>query len=123
MSSGNSSTGTHTNGNFATLGSSPPSAVGGKGRAIPPKATHEDASVELKTMNSERGAARGSIPLGEDIMQIARIGEFPAMQRLFDEKKFSANHKDEEGITPLDVRISINFGTFHKCGINSWNIY
>ncbi|BAE65354.1 ankyrin repeat protein [Aspergillus flavus] len=101
MSSGNSSTGTHTNGNFATLGSSPPSAVGGKGRAIPPKVTHEDASVELKTMNPERGAARGSIPLGEDIMQIARIGEVPAMQRLFDEKKFSANHKDEEGITPL----------------------
>lgn len=74
-------------------------------------------------MNPERGAARGSIPLGEDIMQIARIGEVPAMQRLFDEKKFSANHKDEEGITPLHVRISISFGTFHKCGINSWNIY
>ncbi|GMF80284.1 unnamed protein product [Aspergillus oryzae] len=107
MSSGNSSTGTHTNGNFATLGSSPPSTVGGKGRAIPPKVTHEDASVELKTMNPERGAARGSIPLGEDIMQIARIGEVPAMQRLFDEKKFSANHKDEEGITPLHVRYNI----------------
>ena len=119
MSSGNSSTETHTNGSFATLSSSPPSALGGKGQAIPPKVTLEDASVELKTMNSERGAVRGSIPLGEDIMQIARIGEVSAMQRLFDERKFSANHKDEEGITPLHVRILVMFGTFHAYGISS----
>jgi palmitoyltransferase len=107
MSSGNSSE-TYTNGSAATLGSSPPSALSGKSRAIPPKVTREAASVELKAMNSERGAVKGSIPLGEDIMQIARIGEISAMQRLFDEKKFSVNHKDEEGITPLHVRINLS---------------
>lgn len=36
-------------------------------------------------------------------MQIARIGEIGPMQRLFDEKKFTANYQDEEGITPLHV--------------------
>lgn len=55
-------------------------------------------------MKPERGVVKGSIPLGEDIMQIARIGEIPAMRRLFDEKKFTANHQDDEGITPLHVR-------------------
>ncbi|KAE8349296.1 Palmitoyltransferase akr1 [Aspergillus coremiiformis] len=101
MSSGNSSTETQINSSSTTLTSSPPSTLSGKGRVIPPKVTQEDVSVELKNMNSERGVVKGSIPLGEDIMQIARIGEVSAMQRLFDEKKFSANHKDDEGITPL----------------------
>lgn len=57
--------------------------------------------VELKTMQSN--APKGSIPLGEDIMQLARIGEIPAMQNLFATKKLTANHRDEEGITPLHV--------------------
>lgn len=57
--------------------------------------------VELKTMRSD--APKGSIPLGEDIMQLARIGEIPAMQNLFATKKLTANHRDEEGITPLHV--------------------
>ena len=75
-----------------------------KSSTSPPKGTQQDASVELKNMKSERDGARGSIPLGEDIMQIARIGEVPAMQRIFDEKKLTARYKDEEGITPLHVR-------------------
>lgn len=58
--------------------------------------------VELKTMRSD--APKGSIPLGEDIMQLARIGEIGAMQNLFTTKKLTANHRDEEGITPLHVR-------------------
>ncbi|RAH73614.1 uncharacterized protein BO66DRAFT_388712 [Aspergillus aculeatinus CBS 121060] len=36
-------------------------------------------------------------------MQIARIGEISVMQKLFDEEKFRADYKDEEGITPLHV--------------------
>ncbi|GAB1217155.1 palmitoyltransferase akr1 [Aspergillus terreus] len=85
-------------GGTAGLGSSPPSATSGKGT---PQTSDEDASVELKTMKPERGGVKGSIPLGEDIMQVARIGEVAAMQRLFDEKKFTATYTDEEGITPL----------------------
>ena len=36
-------------------------------------------------------------------MQLARIGEIGAMQNLLATKKFTANHRDEEGITPLHV--------------------
>lgn len=36
-------------------------------------------------------------------MQLARIGEIGAMQNLFVTKKLTANHRDEEGITPLHV--------------------
>jgi hypothetical protein len=63
--------------------------------------TSPNADVELKTMAPS--APRRSIPLGEDIMQLARIGEIGAMQNLFVTKKLTANHRDEEGITPLHV--------------------
>ncbi|KAI9373150.1 hypothetical protein BJX61DRAFT_400622 [Aspergillus egyptiacus] len=84
--------------NSAALGSSPPSVPSNKSAPTPPKVATDDVSVELKSMNQERSR---SIPLGEDIMQIARIGEVSVMRSMFDEKKFTAKHKDEEGITPL----------------------
>ena len=62
-----------------------------------------NADVELKNMQSN--APKGSIPLGEDIMQLARIGEIGAMQNLFANKNLTANHRDAEGITPLHVRL------------------
>ncbi|KAJ5387235.1 hypothetical protein N7509_009776 [Penicillium cosmopolitanum] len=61
--------------------------------------TPSNTDVEMKNMQSN--APKGSIPLGEDIMQLARIGEIGAMQNLFATKKLTANHRDEEGITPL----------------------
>lgn len=63
--------------------------------------TPSNTDVEMKNMQSN--APKGSIPLGEDIMQLARIGEIGAMQNLFATKKLTANHRDEEGITPLHV--------------------
>lgn len=57
-------------------------------------------------MKPERGGVKGSIPIGEDVMQIARIGEIAVMQKMFDEKKSHPNYKDEEGITPLHVRVT-----------------
>jgi len=62
-----------------------------------------NADVELKNMQSN--APKGSIPLGEDIMQLARIGEIGAMQNLLATKNLTANHRDAEGITPLHVRL------------------
>lgn len=52
-------------------------------------------------MASGSQGVKGSIPLGEDIMQLARIGEVGPMQKLFETKKLSAKYTDEEGITPL----------------------
>lgn len=45
-----------------------------------------------------------SLPVEEDIMQLARLGEISAIQKLFDSGKFDATYKDEQGITPLHVR-------------------
>ena len=44
-----------------------------------------------------------SLPVEEDIMQLARLGEIAAIQKLFDGGKFDATYKDEQGITPLHV--------------------
>ena len=45
-----------------------------------------------------------SLPVEEDIMQLARLGEIGAIQKLFDTGKFDATYTDEQGITPLHVR-------------------
>ncbi|KAJ4407059.1 palmitoyltransferase akr1 [Didymella pomorum] len=42
-----------------------------------------------------------SLPVEEDIMQLARLGEIGAIQKLFDSGKFDATYTDEQGITPL----------------------
>lgn len=81
---------------------SPPAQNSDKESSTPPN------DVELKSMRPD--APKGSIPLGEDIMQLARIGEIGAMQNLFANKKLTANHRDEEGITPLHV-------CFHPYGV------
>lgn len=46
-----------------------------------------------------------TLPVEEDLMQLARLGEIGAIQKLFDSGKYDATYKDEQGITPLHVRI------------------
>jgi palmitoyltransferase ZDHHC13/17 len=43
------------------------------------------------------------LPIEEDLMQLARLGEIKAIQKLFDEGKYDANSSDEQGITALHV--------------------
>jgi len=43
------------------------------------------------------------LPIEEDIMQLARLGEIGAIQKLFDRGMFDAQYADEQGITPLHV--------------------
>jgi palmitoyltransferase ZDHHC13/17 len=74
----------------------------GKSSAAPPQASTE--GVELKNMNGQAGAVP-QLPIESDVMQLARLGEIGAMQKLFDTKKFNAKHQDEEGITPLHVSL------------------
>lgn len=54
-------------------------------------------------MASESDEVKAPLPVEEDIMQLARLGEVAAVQKLFESKKFNAKYKDEEGITPLHV--------------------
>lgn len=64
-----------------------------------------DHNVELRDM----AAKASSAPLEDDIMQLARLGEIGAIQKLFDSKKYDATYKDEQGITPLHVRFLHEF--------------
>jgi hypothetical protein len=80
------------------------SGPAGKAATIPPKVSHSDDAVELKNMEASRDDAKDSVPIEEDIMQLARLGEVVAVKKLFDSRKFVANYRDEEGITPLHVR-------------------
>lgn len=51
----------------------------------------------------EGSSADDKLPLHEDLMQLARLGEVGPVQKLFQDGKYDAQYMDEEGITPLHV--------------------
>lgn len=60
-------------------------------------------------LNSEMGMEMGSLPADapvpdKDVMQVARVGDITAMERLFESGEYDATYADDEGITPLHVR-------------------
>ena len=59
----------------------------------------EQAAAKSKELDNPDG----KLPLHEDIMQLARLGEIGPIQRLLEDGKYDAAYKDEEGITPLHV--------------------
>jgi palmitoyltransferase ZDHHC13/17 len=61
---------------------------------------HDNSQVELQEMIS----GKPRLPIEEDIMQLARLGEIKAIDKLFKSGKFEVQYKDEQGITPLHVR-------------------
>jgi palmitoyltransferase len=67
----------------------------GKTAAASPKLS-ADEHVEMTDLP-------GGLLEEEDIMQLARLGDIPAIQKLFDSGKFAAQYCDDEGITPLHV--------------------
>lgn len=62
--------------------------------------------MEDENLERENGESNNEekLPLHEDVMQLARLGEIGPIQKLFEEAKCDANFKDSEGITPLHVR-------------------
>ena len=76
----------------------PSALANAKANAAPPKVTGGN-TVELDNM----AAPAEKLPLHEDIMQLARLGEIGPMKTLFETGKFDARYKDQEDITPLHV--------------------
>ena len=68
-----------------------------KAAAAAPKLNSE---MEMGSMPVEEEAQS---PKQDDIMQLARLGDVPAMERLFETGGFDATFTDDEGITPLHV--------------------
>ncbi|KAL9012331.1 MAG: hypothetical protein Q9173_002902 [Seirophora scorigena] len=68
----------------------------GKASPASPQVT---AVLEMEP--NDRNSSESKLPLHEDVMQLARLGEIGPIQKLFDEGKYKANHTDAENITPL----------------------
>lgn len=60
----------------------------------------ENVQHELGNM---QGQLPPALPIEDDLMGLARLGELRAVQKLFDGGKYTATHADEQGITALHV--------------------
>lgn len=58
------------------------------------------AKVELSDLDS----SPPQHPIEQDLMQLARLGELRAIQKLFDSGRYTAKSTDDQGITALHVR-------------------
>jgi hypothetical protein len=79
-----------------------PMGPNGKASAAAPKLSDDD-HVEME----EILASGSAVNPDEDIMQLARLGDIQAIEKLFDSGKFDASYADKEGITPLHVCLPI----------------
>lgn len=57
------------------------------------------SKVELSDLDS----SPPQLPIEQDLMQLARLGELRSIQKLFDSGKYNARSSDDQGITPLHV--------------------
>lgn len=54
---------------------------------------------------SDLDASPPRLPVEQDLMQLARLGELRSIQKLLDSGRYTARSTDEQGITALHVRI------------------
>lgn len=75
---------------------------GSAGAPIQPSNKGSAAAPQLSADAMEMGnMPGGDSPPQEDIMQLARVGNIQAMEKLFEKGDFDATFTDDEGITPL----------------------
>jgi palmitoyltransferase ZDHHC13/17 len=83
-----------------------PSGGGSSGQSPAPTQPSSKSAAAAPTLNNEveLGHISGEATSAQnDIMQIARIGDIAAMEKLFGLGEYDATYTDEEGITPLHV--------------------
>ncbi|KAI0550079.1 hypothetical protein F4679DRAFT_543860 [Xylaria curta] len=68
-----------------------------------PAAKGSAATPKLNSQDMEMGdlPGGGASPAPPDIMQLARVGDIPGMEKLFESSEYDATYTDDEGITPL----------------------
>lgn len=76
-----------------------PLMLNGKGSSVAPQLSVDDGNLEMKNI----AAAEPALDASQDIMQLARLGDIPSVQKLYDAGVFTPLHCDDEGITPLHV--------------------
>ncbi|KAL8973113.1 MAG: hypothetical protein Q9197_002478 [Variospora fuerteventurae] len=105
-----------------------PNSTSPRGQASPASPASSQVTAIAQMELDNRDSSESKLPLHEDVMQLARLGEIGPIQKLFDEGKYKANHTDAENITPLHVRLnSICAHTFtpkdkvrHMLRISQW---
>lgn len=80
----------------AGAGAGAPAQPAAKGGAATPKLNSQD--MEMGDLPGGNAAAAQP-----DIMQLARVGDIGAMEKLFESSEYDATYTDDEGITPLHV--------------------
>ncbi|KAF7198524.1 Palmitoyltransferase akr1 [Pseudocercospora fuligena] len=81
----------------------PPESLGRRASGSAPNSPGKDGDgdgldkVELSDLDS----SPPQLPIEQDLMQLARLGELRAIQRLFDSGRYSAKSTDDQGITAL----------------------
>ena len=82
------------------------------GESSPPSSNHKPAHNATSSPEQDGpdqvalgdvDASRPPLPVEEDLMQLARLGELRAIQKLFDSGKYTAKSADDQGITALHV--------------------
>ncbi|CAJ2505928.1 Uu.00g000580.m01.CDS01 [Anthostomella pinea] len=73
------------------------------GAPIQPSSKANAAMPKLNSQEMEMGNLSGGeeLPTVPDIMQLARVGDIPGMEKLFESSELDATYTDDEGITPL----------------------
>ncbi|KAE9976855.1 hypothetical protein EG328_002383 [Venturia inaequalis] len=66
-----------------------------------PKGTTKETHSKPNDHELQDFDSKPLLPIEEDIMQLARLGEIGAIQKLFDRGFCDAKYADEQGITPL----------------------
>lgn len=74
-----------------------------KAEAVPPEVTKGEI---LELANMHRLDPDVKLPLHDDIMQLARLGEVAPVRKLFEDGKVKPDFQDDQGITPLHVCVS-----------------
>ncbi len=75
---------------------------------VQPSAKSGTATPKLNN-EVEMGELQRDAPPQDDIMQVARIGDIAAMEKLFEKGEYDATYTDDEGITPLHVSFPLSF--------------
>ena len=72
------------------------------GAPIQPSSKSMAAAPKLNSQDMEMGNLDAP-PSEPDVMQLARVGDIPGMEKLFESSEVDATYTDDEGITPLHV--------------------
>lgn len=79
-------------------GSGAPIQPTSKGSKVEPQVNSDMELGSLGKTSAEEATTEA------DIMQAARTGDIPAMEKLFESQEYDATYADDEGITALHVR-------------------